>query len=1053
MDLNICIRDFPRFYWRGILILCMSFSIRGDTSVLGSTVDFNHDIRPILSEHCFPCHGPDRNHRKGGLRLDQPDVLTKADEGDSIILPGSAGKSPLIQRVLSHDPDEVMPPPDALLELNPSQKDILVQWVNEGAHWDTHWSFVPPVERTLPEVNMRSWSRHVIDFFVLEQLESMEQFPSREADPLTLLRRLSFDLTGMPPEPDEVGSLEENVSDVAYDAWVERLLASPRFGERMALPWLDAARYADTNGYQNDGDREMWRWRDWVVEAFNSNMPFDQFTIEQLAGDLLAESTLEQKIATGFNRNHRYNSEGGSIPQEVLTENVADRVETTSTTWLGLTMGCARCHDHKYDPITTEDYYGMFSFFHNVPETGRAIRDGNSEPYIKAPTWLQQEKLQQLERAVRQAGNEVNALQPLIDEALEAWHQGGQWRDQKLSLVDEGLIHARSFENSLAGWDAVPLREQPEHGRLEWTAAIQGTGVILNGTWDGNCGDIGRFTNMTPYSFSLWVKPTRDHSGAIFSRIQDGVDGKGYQLVYEKGHFRYLSISQGYAGRIGVRTFNSFQPGQWYHLTVTYDATMSARGIKIFVNGEKADVELLRNNDSNPSGISSNPLLLGRSAMAGEFEGALDEFRVYDRVLTSEEISALSEPVSVQDLLVREKNSWTPRQLHVVRTMFKSLTEDPRIRPALLQWHEAQKQLSACKQTLPTVMVMEEMEAPRPTHILLRGQYDQPGKAVDPAVPGFISKWNEDYPANRLGLAQWLVSDSHPLTARVFVNRVWQMLFGQGLVETAEDFGVQGASPTHLELLDWLAVDFIKSGWDVKRLVKSIVTSATYRQQSDVSPEMLEWDPENKWLARGPQKRLPAHFVRDQLLELSGLKVDIIGGPPVFPYQPDDLWGEVSRKTYPESKDAGRYRRSLYTYFKRTVAPPLMQTFDAADRESCIVRQQTTNTPLQALAMLNAPILLEAAWELAKAAWESTSRTPESQVQFLFENVLLRTPSEREYALLSESFLGYQSMTGKEQESIMIELGKPRIKVSNDLFPGFCISLTLLGLDETLTSR
>ena len=315
------------------------------------------------------------------------------------------------------------------------------------------------------------------------------------------------------------------------------------------------------------------------------------------------------------------------------------------------------------------------------------------------------------------------------------------------------------------------------------------------------------------------------------------------------------------------------------------------------------------------------------------------------------------------------------------------------------------------------------------------------------------SKWSNDYPANRLGLAQWLVSDSHPLTARVFVNRVWQMLFGQGLVKTAEDFGVQGASPTHLELLDWLAVDFIKSGWDVKRLVKSIVTSATYRQQSDVSPEILEWDPENKWLARGPQKRLPAHFVRDQLLELSGLKVDLIGGPPVFPYQPDDLWGEVSRKTYPESKGAGRYRRSLYTYFKRTVAPPLMQTFDAADRESCIVRQQTTNTPLQALAMLNAPILLEAAWELAKAARESTSHTPESQVQSLFENVLLRTPTEREYALLSESFLGYQSMTGKEQESIMIELGKPRIKVSSDLFPGFCISLTLLGLDETLNSR
>ncbi|MDA7533702.1 DUF1553 domain-containing protein, partial [Verrucomicrobia bacterium] len=916
-----------------------------------------------------------------------------------------------------------------------------------------HWAFVTPRVPDLPELKDTGWGNNPIDRFILSELEKQGLTPNAEADRANSIRRVAFDLTGLPPTLEEITAFQENKDQKAYEQMVDDYLNSQRFGERMALGWMDLARYGDSSVYHADGPRFMWLWRDYVIDAYNNNKPFDQFTVEQLAGDLIPGASTWQKVASGFNRNHGTTDEGGAIAEEYRVEYIVDRVKTTSMVWLGLTMECSQCHDHKYDPITTEDYYGMFSFFHNVPETGRAIRDGNSEPYIKAPTWLQQEKLQQLERAVRQAGNEVNALQPVIDEALEAWHQGGQWRDQKLSLVDEGLIHARSFENSLAGWDAVPLKEQPEHGLLEWTAAIQGTGVILNGTWDGNCGDIGRFTNMTPYSFSLWVKPARDHSGAIFSRIQDGVDGKGYQLVYEKGHFRYLSISQGYAGRIGVRTFNSFQPGQWYHLTVTYDATMSARGIKMFVDGEKADVELLRNNDSNPSGISSNPLRLGRSAMADEFEGALDELRIYDRVLTSEEISALSEPLSVQDLLVREKNSWTPRQLHVVRTMFKSLTEDPRIRPALFQWHQAQKQLSVFKEALPTVMVMEEMEAPRPTHILVRGQYDQPGKAVDPAVPEFIAKWSHDYPANRLGLAQWLVSDSHPLTARVFVNRVWQMLFGRGLVKTAEDFGVQGASPTHLELLDWLAVDFIKSGWDVKRLVKSIVTSATYRQQSDVSPEMLEWDPENKWLARGPQKRLPAHFVRDQLLELSGLKVDLIGGPPVFPYQPDDLWGEVSRKTYPESKDAGRYRRSLYTYFKRTVAPPLMQTFDAADRESCIVRQQTTNTPLQALAMLNAPILLEAAWELAKAARESTSHTPESQVQSLFENVLLRTPSERECTLLSESFLDYQSMTGKERESIMIELGKPRIKVSSDLFPGFCISLTLLGLDETLNTR
>ena len=1046
---NIFRSEFLFIFLRVILILCANLTLSGDVSA----VDFNHDIRPILSEHCFPCHGPDRNHRKAELRLDQPNGLMEERKGGPILIPGKAKNSQLIQRVLSRDPDEMMPPPEAVLELTQSQKDLLVQWVKEGAQWDTHWAFVPPHARELPEVKYRSWARHPIDFFVLKELESMERSPSKQADPRTLLRRLSFDLTGMPPKPNEVESFEGTLSDANYDAWVERLLASPHFGERMALPWMDAARYADTHGYQNDGDREMWRWRDWVVEAFNSNMPFDQFTVEQLAGDLLPDPTLDQRIATGFNRNHRYNSEGGSIPLEVLTENVADRVETTSTTWLGLTMGCARCHDHKYDPVTTEDYYGMFAFFHNVPETGRAIRDGNSEPYILAPTWRQQDELKQLEQSETRAANEVEALRPTIDRALEAWLIGGQWKDQKLSLIQNGLKHHRSFENSLTGWDATPLKERSEDAGLVWTEGIQGKGIVMNGKWDGSCGDIGRFTNTTAYSFSIWAKPARDHSGAILSRIQDGVDGKGYQLVYEQGYFRYLSISQGFAGRIGVRTLKTFKPGKWYHLTVTYDATLSARGINIFVNGEKADLELLRNNDSNPGGISSKPFRLGKSAMAGDFDGVLDELRIYDRVLTPGEILALSEPLSVQDLLLREMETWTQRQFHVVQTMFLDQTEHPLIRPALSQWYTAQKRLTAYKKTLPTVMVMQEMEKTRPTHILVRGQYDQPGNPVEPGVPGFLAEWSAHYPVNRLGLAQWLVSENHPLTARVFVNRIWQMLFGQGLVKSAEDFGVQGTAPTHPGLLDWLAVDFMDSEWDVKRLVKSIVMSATYRQQSDVSSELLEWDPENEWLARGPQKRLPAHFVRDQLLEISGLKVDLIGGPPVFPYQPDDLWGEVSRKTYPESKGAGRYRRSLYTYFKRTVAPPLMQTFDAADRESCIVRQQTTNTPLQALAMLNAPILLETAWELASSAWETAPLAPESQVQYLFEKVLLRSPGEREHALLSQSYLNYQTMSLKEQESFMVELGKPQIKIAADMFPGFCISLTLLGLDETINSR
>jgi hypothetical protein len=1045
--------DHPFRFWDSVLILGVIGIMHSSTLFADSSIDFNRDIRPILSEHCFPCHGPDRNNRKADLRLDLPDGLSEPRENGPILYPGKAGNSQLILRILSHDQDEIMPPPDALLDLDQRQKDLLNQWVNEGAQWEKHWAFVPPRDWELPDVKMTAWARRPLDLFVLDKLESMGQNPSQQADARSLLRRLSFDLTGMPPQAGEVDGFEEEFSDEAYDAWVERLLASPQFGERMALPWMDAARYADTHGYQNDGDRDMWRWRDWVIDAFNSNMPFDQFTIEQLAGDLLPNPTLDQKIATGFNRNHRYNSEGGSIPQEVLTENVADRVETTSTTWLGLTMGCARCHDHKYDPLTTEDYYGMYAFFHNVPETGRAIRDGNSEPFIKAPTWQQQEVLQELEQALEQSENALQALQPTVDQALKRWHEGREWKQQNLSFIQDGLIHARSFNNGLMGWDATVLKEQAADTNVALGDGIQGSGLRLNGHWDGSLGDIGRFTNMTPYAISLWVRPDSDRNGALFSRIQDGVDGKGYQLVYEQGRFRYLSISQGFAGRIGARTVQTFTPGQWYHVTVTYDATMSARGVGIFVNGEEAELELLRNNDSNPGGISSESFRLGKSTMADDFNGVVDELRIYSRVLTPSEIKVLSEPLTVQSILDLRKDTWSPRQFHVIQTIFLENTEHADIRHTQTQLGDAKKRLSRYIKTLPTVMVMAEMKEARQTHILVRGQYDQPGRSVEAGVPAFLADWKKDYPSNRLGLAQWLVNGNHPLTARVFVNRIWQMFFDQGLVKTSEDFGVQGVLPTHPKLLDWLAVDFMASGWDIKRLIKSIVTSSTYRQESSVSSEALEWDTDNKWLARGPQKRLPAHFVRDQLLELSGLKVDRMGGAPVFPYQPDDLWGEVSRKTYPESKGASLYRRSVYTYFKRTVAPPLMQTFDAADRESCIVRQQTTNTPLQALAMLNAPILLEAALELAKSARSTIDLTPEAQVKYLFKKVLLRSPNDQELATLSQSYFKYQAMSRDERESTIIELDKPNVKITPDFFPGFCISLTLLGLDETLSPK
>lgn len=1038
----------------GVLLSSILALVLGEAlSVHGQSIEFNRDVRPVLADHCFPCHGPDQSKRKADLRLDMPDGLTVPGNEGAVLVPGDPGASLLIQRVLTSDPDLVMPPPEAGHALTDQQKERLSEWVRSGAGWDRHWSFIPPRRRALPQVERSEWPLGALDHFVLAKLESMDRQPLPSADARTLIRRLYLDLTGLPPSIEEVESFVQTYSEASYDDLVVRLLASPHFGERMALPWLDAARYADTHGYQNDGEREMWPWRDWVIDAFNANMPFDQFTIEQLAGDLLPGATLDQRIATGFNRNHRYNSEGGSIPEEVLVENVADRVETTATTWLGLTIGCARCHDHKYDPLTMDDYYGLFAFFHNVPETGRAIRDGNSEPYIHAPNRIQREHLTGLKLDLAHAESRLADLDALIDRELEHWRTFSKQESADLSFLRDGLVNERTFETGLEGFDANALKSDLDPEGITWCEGVRGKGIQLDGKWSGSLGNFGRFNNMTPYSIGLWVRADDNAGGAVFSRIEDGVGGRGFQLVYDQGHFEYLSISQGYAGRIGVRSIGTFPAGQWYHVMVTYDASMSARGIELFVDGKSIELDITHNNDSNPGSHSSNPFLLGRSSMANDFAGAVDELRIYNRVLKPREIEVLSESLPISEVLRLMPSERSRRQTLLARLVYLEQTQHPVISMALNTVRQAERDLQSYMESLPTVMIMQEMDEPRQTYVLTRGQYNNLGKPIDAGVPAMLSEWNNEAPANRLGLARWLVSGRHPLTSRVFVNRVWQMLFGRGLVETAEDFGVQGSLPSHPKLLDWLAVEFVESGWDVKRLIRTMVTSATYRQSSDAAPGDYIWDPDNQWLGRGPRNRLPAHFVRDQMLMLSGLVVDRLGGAPVYPYQPDDLWEAVSRKKYPESQGADLYRRSIYTYFKRTVAPPLLQTFDAADRESCVVRRAHTNTPLQALAAMNAPTLLEAAAELGRQASDKVGSGAGAQVDYLFERILLRAPSASEQSRLIHSFEFYESLGKPDQQTILVELGKPDMKVSPETFPAFGVALSLLGLDETLAPR
>ena len=1017
------------------------------------SISFQRDIQPILSEHCFPCHGQDEARRKADMRLDQLDRQDELPAGT--IRPGAAAHSELIKRILSSDPDQIMPPPEANLDLNIQQIERLSQWINEGANWQPHWSFTSPTRPPLPKVANAQWIRNPIDCFILHQMEVRGLTPNPQAALPTLVRRVGMALNGIPPDWDPLQVSQEQRSSRTYEGWVEQFLASPHYGENMALNWLDAARYADTHGYQNDGEREMWPWRDWVVQAFNQNMPYDQFTLEQLAGDLLENPTLDQIIATGFNRNHRYNSEGGSIPAEVITENVADRIETTMTTWTGLTLQCARCHDHKYDPFSMRDYYGLFAIFNRITESGRAIRDGNSEPFIIAPTLRQRETLHALEQAKQKAEQQLANLEDLITSELEIFAKQHDDDIAQLSWMEKGLLHHRSLDANLQGFDAAPNNQDNAKVLSEptWEDGILGQAALLDGSWEGDLGLMGDFTNQTPYSISLWFKPAASSSGAVFSRIEDGVNGKGYQLTYEDGALCFLSISQGYAGRIGIRTRSTFPPGNWLHVAITYDGSMSARGLQIHVNGQAMDCKITHNNDSNPGGIAGQPFRIGNSPMAAPATGEIDELRLYGRVLEAREIAWLSEPEALKDILSMPADKRQPRQHDVARALYLQNTKQPRVLAAVEQLEASTERLQTYRASLPTVMVMQELDEPRKTFLLERGQYDRPLDPVQPALLNQLLPPDPEWDLNRLGLARWLIHPDHPLTARVQVNRLWQMIFGKGLVSTSEDFGIQGDPPSHPQLLDWLACEFIESGWDIHHILRLMVTSATYRQTTRVRDTHRRLDPDNTWLSRGPGMRLSAFAIRDQWLAASNLLVTHLGGPPVYPYQPRDLWKELSRKTYPQSQGADLYRRSLYTYFKRTITPPLLATFDAAERESCVLRKENTNTPLQALALFNAPILQEAALKLAAEALQRFPDSPQAQVEDLFHRILLRKPSKTELSQLTASHQNYRKMSGGGTEPIEWQNDASTLLVRPEVFPSFCLALGLMALDETLAPR
>lgn len=928
-----------------------------------SSIEFNRDIRPILSDKCFFCHGPDAAERKADLRLDLEDGAMTDLGGYAAIVKGDPHASELITRIFEDDPDSIMPPPESSRTLTEGEKELLRRWVEEGAEWQKHWAFEPPVERPLPEVSNPEWPANPIDHFVLRRLDEKGLTHSRDADPATLIRRVSLDLTGLPPTVEEVDAFVANPSEAAYDKLVDRLLNSDAYAERMAWQWMDAARYADTDGYQNDGPRDMWRWRDWVIDAYKTNKRFDEFTIEQLAGDLLTEPTRDQLIATGFNRNNRYNSESGLVLEEFLLENAVDRVDTTMTVWMGLTMGCSRCHDHKYDPLSQRDYYQLVSYFNNVTESGRAVKHGNSEPWIKAPTREQEAELAAIDYRLSEAQKALAKADPVIAKQQAAWEISRP--DLSEPIVVGGLSHHYGIDEPVVvnGMGPVDLKDK------------------VNGLVSNN-----------RFAIAFEMVPEAVDRGAVLSNEIPGTTRQGMFVIFQKGKLRFAIISRWIAGVGMLETERTFEPGERVHIALTNDGTQRTRGMEIWINGKKATTREIHNTNSNASGEKAKvPMLVGGSKHLPAWKGSLSDLRFYSsRTLGADEIG----------LLADQSESGEEKMRHY----FLAHAAEGKVKTLVDRVTKIEAERTAFVDSLPTTMVMEEAPTPKKTHLRVRGEYHNKGEVVESAVPEVFGE-SAQLMGDRLALAKWLVDAENPLAGRVAVNRYWQMLFGTGLVKTTEDFGTQGSLPSHPDLLDWLALEFADSGWDIRHMLKLMVTSRTYRQASEIREDLLEKDPDNIFLARAPRLKLPGNALRDQALFVSGLLVPDVGGPSVKPYQPANLWKEASNFKYKQDSGEALYRRSLYTYWKRTLAPPSMAVLDTADREWCSVKPKRTNTPLQALTLMNETAFFEAARKLGERMLSENEI--EDRVRFGFRSVLARDPGEDELEILTNAYRRY----------------------------------------------
>ncbi|HWL08356.1 MAG TPA: DUF1553 domain-containing protein [Planctomicrobium sp.] len=1005
-----------------IVGILLPASMQGRLAAAERKLEYNQDIRPILAENCFTCHGPDSAARKADLRLDvRENAIDMA-----AIEPGHPETSELISRILTDDSDLVMPPPSTKKTLTAAQKETLKKWVEQGAEYQLHWSFIAPVLPELPTVKNEAWVKTPIDRFILAELERRNLSPAPEADKRALARRVSLDLTGLPPTPELVERFVNSPDANAYEKLVDELLASPDWGEHRGRYWLDYSRYADTHGIHFDNYREMWSYREWVIKAFNRNMTFDQFTIENLAGDLLPDATLDQQIASGFNRCNMTTNEGGVIPEEYLVLYTRDRTETVAQVWMGLTAGCAVCHTHKFDPISHQEFYELAAFFNNTTQGAMDKNIKDTPPVVVVPTEADFQRWNQLGGEIASTKQEQQKRRETVQPEFVKWmdatdpltlaartqqsenlhlHARLNVQETETQIILENQEHVVAVSET-AEWQPGPTGEQDRAIQISKGAVVE-------------IPDAGDFDSDQPFTLSAWIKtPANDGSGAIVARMDPAHEHRGWDLWIEGRRIATHIIHSWPENALKVSTRNQLPANKWVHVTVTYNGSKKGNGVKFYFDG----VEQERNNvvadKLKDTSRTTVPLKIGQRNNGTPAVGvAIQDLKIYRQALASETILLQSRSRLFADLIGKPA---AERDAKLQEELFQwwLKTEDA-------PWIEITGRLTALEKEDAGIRargtvahIMQEKPEPAMAFILNRGEYDQRLDQVTPNTPAVLPPFPEEVPRNRLTFAQWLLQPDQPLTSRVTVNRFWQEVFGTGIVASSGDFGIMGELPSHPELLDWLALDFMQNSWDVKRFFKQIVMSSTYRQSAVTTPEKQAQDPENLWVSRGPRFRMDAEMVRDSALAATGALVREIGGPSVKPYQPEGVWEVVgmpgsTTRNYKQDTGNALYRRSLYTFIKRMAPPPSMEIFNAPNREFCVIRRERTNTPLQALVTLNDEQFVEAARILAQRVIHESGPDVNSRLDLIARHLLSRPFRPEEVEIVTKSLEGIQNYYGQ----------------------------------------